>query len=54
MSTEGQAAKDKVEGKIHEVKGAVTGNKAEEVKGKLQGAKGTVEEKKADKNASSL
>ncbi|HLG69717.1 MAG TPA: CsbD family protein [Chloroflexota bacterium] len=37
------AAKDKVEGKLHEVKGAATGNKAEEARGKLQGAKADVE-----------
>ena len=35
-------AKDKVEGKFHEVKGAVTGNKGEELKGKAQGAKADV------------
>lgn len=37
------AAKDKVQGKLHEVKGAATGNTAEEMRGKLQGAKGDAE-----------
>ncbi len=37
------AAKDKVQGKFHEVKGAATGNTAEEMRGKLQGAKGDAE-----------
>lgn len=37
------AAKDKMQGKFHEVKGAATGNSAEEVRGKLQGAKGDAE-----------
>jgi uncharacterized protein YjbJ (UPF0337 family) len=37
------AAKDKVQGKLHEVKGAATGNSAEEARGKLQGAKGDAE-----------
>ncbi|HVA22904.1 MAG TPA: CsbD family protein [Chloroflexota bacterium] len=40
---ETDAMKDKVQGKLHEVKGAATGNKGEELKGKLQGAKGEVE-----------
>jgi uncharacterized protein YjbJ (UPF0337 family) len=35
--------KDKVEGKVHEVKGAATGDTGEEMKGKLQGMKGDVE-----------
>ncbi|MBV9121619.1 MAG: CsbD family protein [Chloroflexi bacterium] len=35
--------KDKVEGKFHEVKGAATGDTAEELKGKAQGLKGDVE-----------
>lgn len=39
----GEAMKDKVEGKIHEVKGAATGDKGEEIKGKAQGMKGDVE-----------
>jgi len=39
------AMKDQVEGKAHEIKGAVTGNKREEVGGKLQGTKGNVERK---------
>ncbi|HVA25363.1 MAG TPA: CsbD family protein [Chloroflexota bacterium] len=37
--------KDKVGGKLREVKGAVTGNKGEEARGKAQGAKGAVEGK---------
>ena len=37
--------KDKVVGKLREVKGAVTGNKTGEAKGKLQGARGTVKAK---------
>jgi uncharacterized protein YjbJ (UPF0337 family) len=40
-----QSVKDKVQGKGHEVKGAVTGSKAEEVRGKAQGAKGDLEGK---------
>lgn len=40
-----QALKDKVEGKLHEVKGAITGSKVEELRGKAQGAKGEVEAK---------
>ena len=37
------AAKDKVQGKFHEVKGAATGNAAEEMRGKVQGAKADAE-----------
>jgi uncharacterized protein YjbJ (UPF0337 family) len=40
---ETDSAKDKVQGKLHEVKGAATGDTGEEMKGKLQGAKGDVE-----------
>lgn len=40
---ETDAMKDKIEGKFHEVKGAVTGDAGEEMKGKLQGAKGDLE-----------
>lgn len=40
-----QSSKDKVQGKLHEVKGALTGNKSEEVRGKAQGAKGELEGK---------
>jgi uncharacterized protein YjbJ (UPF0337 family) len=40
-----QSLKDKVQGKAHEVKGALTGNKGEEAKGKAQGAKGVLEGK---------
>ncbi|MHB8620753.1 MAG: hypothetical protein ACYDAG_14475 [Chloroflexota bacterium] len=35
--------KDKVEGKLHEVKGAARGSKTEELMGKAQGAKGKLE-----------
>jgi len=37
------AAKDKIEGKFHEVKGAATGDTGEEMKGKMQGLKGDVQ-----------
>lgn len=40
-----QSLKDKIEGKLHEVKGAATGDTAEELKGKAQGAKGDLESK---------
>jgi len=40
-----QSLKDEVEGKLHEVKGAITGSKVEELKGKGQGAKGELEAK---------
>jgi len=40
-----QSVKDKVQGKLHEVKGALTGSKGEEAKGKAQGAKGALEGK---------
>jgi uncharacterized protein YjbJ (UPF0337 family) len=40
---ETDAVKDKVEGKLHEVKGAATGDSGEELKGKLQGLKGDLE-----------
>src|SRR5579883_641089 len=39
---EADAAKDKIQGKLHEVKGAATGDTAEEVKGKMQGMKGDI------------
>ncbi len=50
-----QSTKDKIEGKLHEVKGALTGNKTEEFLGKAQGAKGAIvakvtPEKKPAKN----
>ncbi len=37
-----QSTKDKMEGKLHEVKGALTGSKTEELLGKAQGAKGAI------------
>ena len=37
--------KDKVVGKLREVKGAATGNKTEEAKGKLQGARSALKAK---------
>jgi uncharacterized protein YjbJ (UPF0337 family) len=37
------AIKNKVEGKVHEVKGAATGDTGEEMKGKMQGLKGDVQ-----------
>ena len=36
--------KDKVEGKVKEVKGAATGDKKTEVEGKLQGARGNLKD----------
>ena len=36
--------KDKVAGKAREVKGAATGDKAEEARGKMQGTKGSVKD----------
>ncbi len=36
------AMKDKVQGKMHEVKGAATGDTTEEIKGKMQGMRGDV------------
>jgi uncharacterized protein YjbJ (UPF0337 family) len=39
------STKDKVVGKLREVKGAATGNKSEEAKGKLQGARGALKAK---------
>ena len=47
--------KDKLEGKLHEVKGAATGDAGEEFKGKAQGALGDAKkalndaDRKADK-----
>ncbi|HEY3117978.1 MAG TPA: CsbD family protein [Chloroflexota bacterium] len=39
------STRDKVVGKLREVKGAVTGDKTEEAKGKLLGARGAVKAK---------
>ena len=39
------STRDKVVGKLREVKGAVTKNKSEEATGKLQGARGAVKAK---------
>ena len=40
---EAHEMKNKVQGKLREVKGAATGDTGEEMKGKLQGAKGDVQ-----------
>lgn len=45
--------KDKVSGKVEEVKGRVTGDRSEEMKGKARQAKGDVE-RKADHAAADL
>jgi len=39
------STKDKMAGKLREVKGAATGNKSEEAKGKLQSGRGTLKAK---------
>lgn len=40
---EKHAMKDKAQGKFREVKGAASGNTAEEMKGKMQGMRGDIQ-----------
>lgn len=53
MTKDKNGLKDKVEGKLKEIEGKVTGDKARELEGKAQGTKGKAKEK-ANKVADDL